>query len=116
MDLGYQLLRRIDDPAVGREERVALRCELARELTEAGSYEAARSALGDLWRRVGEPPALEGLDDRTAATVLLRAGALAGWIGSARQIPGAQEEAKNLISRSFEIFRSLGVKEKAAEA
>lgn len=116
MNLALQLLRRIDDPALDCRQRAVIRCELARELTEAGSYEAARSALSELWRRVGEAPALDGLDAATAAEVLLRAGTLSGWIGSARQVAGAQEEAKNLISRSLDIFQSLGARAKMAEA
>ncbi|HEV2705244.1 MAG TPA: sigma 54-interacting transcriptional regulator [Pyrinomonadaceae bacterium] len=116
MNLALQLLRSLDDPTLDHAGRAALRCALARELTEAGSYEAARSALGELWQRVGEAPRLDGLDRAMAAEVLLRAGTLSGWIGSARQVGGAQEEAKNLISRGLEIFQSLGAQDKVAEA
>ncbi len=48
--------------------------------------------------------------------MLLRAGALSGWIGSAQQIWGAQEAAKDLISESATIFERLGLEEKVAEA
>jgi len=116
MDLQTQLLRRIDDPTLNRNERARLRCQLAKELEEAGNYEAARGAMGDLWQHVDARPQLEGLDERTAAEVLLRAGTLSGWIGSAKQIEGAQEIAKNLISESRAIFESLHETEKAAEA
>ncbi len=50
------------------------------------------------------------------AELLLRVGALSGWLGSARQIPGAQEIAKDLISESSAIFEKLGLTEKVAEA
>jgi CheY-like chemotaxis protein len=93
-----------------------LRCRLARELEEAGNFEGAREAMGELWQRVGERPVLEGLDQETAADVLLRAGALTGWIGSAKQIEGAQETAKNLISESSRMFEEFGEKNKVAEA
>jgi len=116
MNLQTQLLHRIDDPTLNRSERAQLRCQLARELEEAGNYEAARSAMGELWQRVDSRPHLEGLDERTAAEVLLRAGTLSGWIGSAKQIERAQEIAKNLISESRAIFDSLHETEKAAEA
>ncbi len=116
MNLALQLLRQIDDPTINCARRVTLRCELARELTDAGNYEAARNALGEHWRGVGEPPALDGFDDATSAELLLRSGVLSGWIGSARQLSGAQEVAKNLISRSFEHFQRLGLRAKAAEA
>jgi tetratricopeptide (TPR) repeat protein len=48
--------------------------------------------------------------------LLLRVGTLSGWIGSAGQIPGAQEIAKDLISESSAIFEKLGQTEKVAEA
>jgi transcriptional regulator with GAF, ATPase, and Fis domain len=97
-------------------EQARLRCRLASELEEAGKYEAARSCLSPLWQRVGERPELEGLDEATAAEVLLRVGALSGWLGSARQLEGAQAVAKDLISESLSIFESLGNTEKAVEA
>ena len=59
---------------------------------------------------------LEGLDDETKAQVLLRVGALTGWIGSASQIEGSQEMAKDLISESIRIFQDLGEKNKAGGA
>jgi DNA-binding NtrC family response regulator len=85
-------------------------------LEDSGNYESAREVMGDLWRRVGERPQLEGLDQRTAAEVLLRAGTLSGWIGSANQIEGAQEIAKDLISESAVVFETLHHAEKVAEA
>jgi hypothetical protein len=48
MDLANQLLRQIDNPTLSRAERAQLRCQLAKELEEAGNYEAARGAMGDL--------------------------------------------------------------------
>src|SRR5207248_1080423 len=48
--------------------------------------------------------------------VLLRAGSLSGWIGSANQIDGAQETAKDLISQSVADFEALQETEKVAEA
>jgi CheY-like chemotaxis protein/tetratricopeptide (TPR) repeat protein len=72
--------------------------------------------MGELWSRVGERPVLDGLDEATAAEVLLRAGVLMGWIGSVKQIEGAQEAAKNLISESISKFEALGDMLKAAEA
>jgi Tfp pilus assembly protein PilF len=116
MNLQTQLLHQIDDSTLTHAERARLRCQLAKELEEAGNYEAARGAMGDLWQRVGERPQLDGLDQHTAAEVLLRAGTLSGWIGSSKQIEGAQEFAKNLISESRTIFESLQETEKAAEA
>ena len=116
MHLHTSLLRQLDNPRLTRNERAELRCRLAKELEEAGNYEAARNALGELWGRIGERPKIEGLDQHIAAEVLLRVGSLTGWIGSSQQIEGAQETAKNLISESMTLFESLGGIEKAAEA
>jgi tetratricopeptide (TPR) repeat protein len=61
-------------------------------------------------------PCTGGMDQLTAAEVTLRAGVLTGWIGSCKQIEGAQETAKNLISESLTKFEALGETEKVAEA
>ncbi|HJU54516.1 MAG TPA: sigma 54-interacting transcriptional regulator [Pyrinomonadaceae bacterium] len=116
MDLVLKLLRQIDDPALDRTERARLRCRAAKGLEDSGSYEAAREAMGELWQRIGERPIVDGLDRQTAAEVMLRAGSLTGWIGSANQVDGAQETAKDLISESATTFESLGETEKLAEA
>jgi DNA-binding NtrC family response regulator/Flp pilus assembly protein TadD len=116
MSLASKLLRQIDDPTLDYAERAHLRCQLAKELEDSGNYEAARAAMGELWQRVGERPQLDGLDQHTAAEVLLRAGALSGWIGSTNQIAGAQEIAKDLISVSATVFETLHDMEKVAEA
>src|SRR6185503_6724059 len=93
-----------------------LRCQLAATMIMSGQYDAAREALGELWRGVGERPRLEGLTEKTQAEVLLRTGNLSGWLGGASQIEGAQERSKNLISESARIFEALGDTEKTAEA
>jgi tetratricopeptide (TPR) repeat protein len=91
-------------------------CELARQFEEAGEYEQAREVLEPFWKGPGNRPSISGLTDPVKAELLLRTGTLTGWIGSARQIPGAQEAAKDLISESSSIFERLGITEKAAEA
>jgi hypothetical protein len=116
MRLIAQLQRQLDDSTLSTVERARLRCQLAQEFEDAGNYEAARDSLGELWHQVGERPRLDGLDEYTSAEVLLRAGTLSGWIGSARQIDGAQEIAKDLISESIAIFEGLNDEEKACEA
>jgi tetratricopeptide (TPR) repeat protein len=91
-------------------------CIQAKEQEEAGNFEAARQHLHGFWQRVGERPQLEGLDDVARAEVLLRAGTLTGWIGSAQQLPGAQEAAKDLISESATLFEKLALVDRVAEA
>jgi tetratricopeptide (TPR) repeat protein len=97
-------------------ERARYRCRVAKQLEDAGEYEAACAALDEFWPDRYEPPVLKGLDNAAKAEVLLRVGALAGWTGSASQAGGAQETAKDLISRSVEIFEELGETSRAAEA
>ena len=115
MNLTAELLRQVDDPSLSQDERAGLRCILAKELEESGNYEAARGAMGELWQRIGDYPAIAELNERTAAEVLLRAGVLTGWIGSAHQVEGAQETAKDLISESITIFTAQDEIEKVAE-
>ncbi|MGH9871443.1 MAG: tetratricopeptide repeat protein [Pyrinomonadaceae bacterium] len=101
---------------VTSNDRATLACARARELEQEQRFEDARLALSEFWQRVGERPKLEGLEQGVQADLLLRVGALSGWIGSARQIPGAQEIAKDLISEGATIFEKLGMAEKVAEA
>ena len=101
---------RPSDPEVRR------RCESARELERAGDHEGARAALGELWTRIGERPAIDDLPPETRAEALWRVGALSGWLGSAKQIPGAQEFARDLLTESINLFESLGQQDKRAEA
>ena len=91
-----------------RAQRARLSCELARQLERAGEYETACAALSEFWPHRDGSVALDDLDLETSAEVLLRAGTLTGWAGSASQAGGAQETAKNLISRSIEILEQLG--------
>jgi tetratricopeptide (TPR) repeat protein len=95
---------------------IAHQCAEARALESAGDYEAAKLALGGIWGGIGERPITASLQQAVKAEILLRAGALSGWLGSARQIGGAQEFAKDLISESIGLFETLGNQEKLAEA
>src|SRR5712691_5276505 len=116
MYLATAILHELDNPDLTRTERARLRCRLARQYEQAGEYEAASEAMAELWQGVGARPALEELDDETKAHVLLRVGALTGWIGSAGQIEGSQEMAKDLISESIRMFEELGKRTKVGEA
>jgi CheY-like chemotaxis protein len=111
-----ELVRQLADQNLSGDQRAQLRCQLASQFADEGDYEAAGAAMGELWQRVGERPLLEGLDEETKGTVLLRAGVLTGWIGSAKQIGGAQETAKNLISESIAVFEALQENSRVAEA
>ena len=116
MYLATALLSELDNHDLSVNERATLQCRLARHLEDAGDYNAASEALAGLWQGVGARPSLEGLDSETRARVLLRVGALTGWIGSAGQIEGSQETAKDLISESLRAFEQLGQRSKVGEA
>ena len=98
-----------------RNQRAELGCDLARQLEDVGDYEGARKAIAEFWREIGVPPQVEGLDDSTAAEVLLRAGTLTGWLGNNTQANGAQETAKNLITEAARRFAALTSQKKALE-
>src|SRR5512132_2390614 len=91
-------------------------CQRAKALEEVAEYEAAREAMHPYWSRIGQQPNLDGLSELEGAHVLLRAGTLSGWIGSAQQIPGAQEIAKDLISQAARTFDLMKLPELSAEA
>ncbi|HYN85360.1 MAG TPA: helix-turn-helix domain-containing protein [Pyrinomonadaceae bacterium] len=116
MNLADERLRALDGPSLTADERAVPRCQAAADLIQIGQYEAAREALGELWRGIGERPDLGGLSEPAAAEVLLQAGALSGWLGASGQVAGAQEAAKDLISESAARFESLGEAARAALA
>jgi tetratricopeptide (TPR) repeat protein len=106
-----QTYRGLLDPEV-----VASHCKTARDFEEAGEFQEARDSLGELWQGVGNRPNTGDLPDPIKAELLLRTGTLTGWLGSEKQVPGAQEAAKDLITESAGIFERLGNSEKLAEA
>ena len=116
MSLTETLLRQLENPALSRDERTMLRCQIAADLEHRGQYEAAQDALGELWQGAGQRPVLEGLSEFTAAEVLLRVGTLSGCLGSAEQSAEIQTAAKDLISESAARFEDLNEAEKAASA
>jgi tetratricopeptide (TPR) repeat protein len=79
---------------------------VAADLIHRGQYEAAREALGELWLGVGQRPAVEEWPPAVEAEVLLQCGTLTGWLGSARNVSGAQEQAKDMLSEAARKFRS----------
>lgn len=115
MPLSPSLVQQLENPALSADNRAELRCQVAKELEEIGDYEGACEALGDLWRAVGARPKITGLYMTVAAELILRAGTLTGWLGSCKQIAGAQEKAKNLISESIRIFESYEHPKKVLE-
>lgn len=97
-------------------ERAALSCRLAKQLEKAGEYEAACEALREFWPDRDAAVSLNGIDRPIQAEVLLRVGAMAGWLGSANAVNSSQETAKNLLTQSLEIFQELDQSASVAEA
>lgn len=91
-------------------------CELVKNLEEAGQFESAEEILRPFWRGLLTRPETTGLAPEAKAELLLRTGTLTGWLGSSKQMTGAQEVAKDLISESATIFETLAMSEKVAEA
>ncbi len=116
MNFTKELLHKIVDPDLAPDERVRLRCELAKQYEESGNYEAARDAMEELWRESGNPPSLEGLDQSTRGKVWLRTGVITGWLSATNHSEGSQEIAKNYITQSIAIFESQGDQKGIAEA
>ncbi len=116
MSLRASLLRELDSADLSVNRRAELCCDIARDFENKGEYEEARKALRDFWRRIGEAPKVAGLEESTAAELLLRAGVLTGYVGSKNQIADAQESAKDLITQSHTIFEARRNRKKIAEA
>jgi tetratricopeptide (TPR) repeat protein len=93
-------------------------CQRAKEFEAAGDYEAARNELmgRGRWAGAGHRPVLDGLGERAAGELLLRSGALTGWLGSSQQLADSQETAKDLIYEGARIFEALEDRGKVAEA
>src|SRR5258708_28869370 len=98
------------------DDEVLKRCGDAKRSIEHCDYQAARTSLASWWERVGERPRVAGLGARAQAELLLCAGSLCGGIGSAEQIAGAQEFAKDLISDNPPLFQTFHLGERVAEA
>lgn len=111
-----QDLRELQTSDLALDDRARLRCRIAQHYEQIGDYEAASEALSEFWRGVGARPNVEGLNEIEQAEVILRVGALTGWLGSANKIEGAQEAAKDLITQSLRLFRAQGRTNKTAEA
>jgi tetratricopeptide (TPR) repeat protein len=116
MSLLTSRLHQSENPCLSVDRRAESACELAKELENKGEYDQARKVLSTYWRHIGERPNLQGLEQTTAAEILLRTGVLTSALGSTHQIGDAQELAKDLISESLTTFEAQRYKKKIAEA
>jgi tetratricopeptide (TPR) repeat protein len=114
MELNTSILENTTDVMVA--DNLFPLCELSKALEEAGEFESAEETLRPFWGGMLQRPRTDGLAREAQAELLLRTGTLTGWLGSAKQVAGAQEAAKDLISESAALFEDLGLPEKLAEA
>jgi tetratricopeptide (TPR) repeat protein len=104
----FEIADQNTDTALSLIERAREACAAAKRHEETGDYEQARIALQEVWTEFGARPATDGFDHYTTGLVLLRAGALTGWLGNSYELPEAQERAKDLISESLSLFERHG--------
>jgi tetratricopeptide (TPR) repeat protein len=115
MNLADERLKELDNPSLTTDERALIHCRVAADLIHRGQYEGAREALGELWLGIGQRPPVRNLPPAVDAEVLLQCGALTGWLGSARNVSGAQEQAKDMLSEAEHKFRAQGMPAKVLE-
>src|SRR5262249_20350015 len=115
MKLATQLAATKVPSEVKRTDQALHCCRIAKDLEKAGEYDGASEMMAAFWPDQYSPPMVDDLDQEAKGEVLLRVGALAGLLGSARGA-GGQEQAKNLITQSMEIFEQLERIDKVAEA
>ena len=97
------------------DEQLKFALVQAERFENAGDYEAAEQSLAEFWPNQNEAPDLSGLDERSAAELLLRAGSVRGKNDSTTR-QGDQDTAKDTLTRSWELFEKVGDAKKAAEA
>ncbi len=85
------------------------------KLEQKGLYTQARRVLNEFWVEFNDKPDTSNLSDEDAAEVLLRCGAVAGFLGTAQQIENAQEVSKNLLGEAHRLFILLENTSKTVE-
>ena len=115
MNLADERLKQLDNPSLTESERVLLRCRVAADLIHKGQYEAAQEALGELWLGIGQRPPVRNLPTSVDAEVLLQCGTLTHLLGNVRNIAGAEEQAKDMLSEAARKFGALGMPAKVSE-
>ncbi len=84
-------------------------------LERCGKYDEALVELRDIWNDTTKFPDVEEYESRTAAEIILRCGALIGFLGHNKQIPNSQEKSKNLLTEARNRFLDIYDVEKVAE-
>jgi len=85
------------------------------KLERRGRYEEALAELRHIWENTNSLPNVEGFSPREAAEIILRCGALIGFLGQIKQIPNSQEKSKNLLTEARNRFLDIYDIEKITE-
>jgi tetratricopeptide (TPR) repeat protein len=85
------------------------------KLERCGKYEEALAELRHIWEDTNLFPAVNEFAPRVAAEIILRCGALIGFLGHNKQIPNSQEKSKNLLTEAHKRFRDIYDVEKIVE-
>jgi tetratricopeptide (TPR) repeat protein len=85
------------------------------KLERCGRYEEALAELRHIWEDVNVFPDVNEFSPDAAAEILLRCGALIGFLGHSKLIPNSQEISKNLLTEARCRFFDFGNVEKIAE-
>ena len=85
------------------------------KLERSGKYDEALAELRDIWDDITTFPNIEEYEPRAQAEIILRCGALIGFLGHNKQIPNSQEKSKNLLTEARNRFLKIYNVEKIAE-
>src|SRR5258705_3142120 len=112
--MNAKVLEQIHSTPLGESEQVLACCTIAREKLEVGDYDGGCAVLRTWWK-VGESPIHQGLNQRSAAELLLTAGVLTDSVARAKQVVGGQRLAEVLLSGAMALFDHLGETTKSVE-
>ncbi len=85
------------------------------KLERCGKYEEALAELRHIWKDTNDFPDVGEFVPRAAAEIILRCGALIGFLGHNKQIPNSQEKSKNLLTEARNRFLDIYDVEKITE-
>ncbi len=85
------------------------------KLERCGRYEDALNEVKEFWDDLNTTPDVEFFEPQTAAEMLLRCGSLLGFFGHIKQLPGSQDNSKDILTNARNRFIILNNNEKAAE-
>lgn len=85
------------------------------KLERCGRYEDALLEAREIWEDISKPLQIKGFETKDAAEILLRCGAMIGFLGNNKQIPNSQTRSKDLLTEARQKFLEIYEIEKIAE-